>query len=350
MAVGLWAFVAVVAGTAYPAFVQQFRVEPDGVLQGGALHRAQHRGHPRRPSGCRRSRPSRSTTTTDRGRRRRPPSRTNPDTIRNVRLLDPTIVPATYQKLQAGPVGFYQFDDLDVDRYPIERDDVPDVPRSHPGRSSAPATSTGRHPAAVVGGPRTSPTPTATAWRCRRPTRPTTDGQPDFLVRDVPVRGRREPASTCPIDQPQLYFGENQARLRHRRHHPRRGRLRRRRRRPRCPAPTRATAGWSSDSFARKAAFALRFGDWNPLVSQLRHRRLEDHATSRDVRDRVETVAPFLAYDSDPYPVVADGRIVLRGRRLHHHRQVPERQQADTDGPARDSGLCGGASTTCATR
>ena len=51
VAVGLWALVALVAGTAYPAFVQRFQVLPDGVEQGSALHRATTSRPPARASG-----------------------------------------------------------------------------------------------------------------------------------------------------------------------------------------------------------------------------------------------------------------------------------------------------------
>jgi uncharacterized membrane protein (UPF0182 family) len=58
----------------------------------------------------------------------------------------------------------------------------------------------------------------------------------------------------------------------------------------------------------RRLAFALRFRDVNLLIS--------DNITSksrlmfnRDIRDRVERVAPFLQWDGDPYAVVVDGKI-----------------------------------------
>ena len=44
---------------------------------------------------------------------------TDDPTSTNVRLLDPNIVSPTYQKLQ-GIRSFYQFNDLDVDRYTID--------------------------------------------------------------------------------------------------------------------------------------------------------------------------------------------------------------------------------------
>ena len=69
------------------------------------------------------------------------------------------------------------------------------------------------------------------------------------------------------------------------------------------------TGGVALNSFIRRSAFALRFGDFNLLISN------QVTSTSkvlyiRNIRDRVRKVAPFLRYDSDPYPVVLNGRIL----------------------------------------
>src|SRR5262249_55948942 len=66
--------------------------------------------------------------------------------------------------------------------------------------------------------------------------------------------------------------------------------------------------GVALSNIVRKAAFALRFGDLNTLIS--------GQVTSsskvlmvRDVRERVSKLAPFLDFDADPYPVVVGGRL-----------------------------------------
>ena len=113
----------------------------------------------------------------------------------------------------------------------------------------------------------------------------------------------------------------------------------------------RATAAWRSSSWVRKAAFAARFGDWNPLISNF----VTDESKIlyiRDIQERVQKVAPFLQFDDDPYPVVADGQdrstSSTATRRRDHY---PNAQQADnTEGWPTDSGLNSAASTTCATR
>ena len=55
--------------------------------------------------------------------------------------------------------------------------------------------------------------------------------------------------------------------------------------------------------------FALRFGDLNLLISN----QLTDHSQilfHRGIKERVNELAPFLAYDQDPYLVSADGHLV----------------------------------------
>ena len=70
----------------------------------------------------------------------------------------------------------------------------------------------------------------------------------------------------------------------------------------------RARPGSNIDTFLRKAAFALRFGEIDPLISDL----LTDESRviyNRDVVERVQLLAPYLLLDPDPYPVLMDGGI-----------------------------------------
>lgn len=63
--------------------------------------------------------------------------------------------------------------------------------------------------------------------------------------------------------------------------------------------------GVSIGSLPRRLAFALRFGEPDPLISQslTSDSRVLYH---RNVRERVQKLAPFLRFDSDPYPVLLD--------------------------------------------
>ncbi len=74
------------------------------------------------------------------------------------------------------------------------------------------------------------------------------------------------------------------------------------------------TGGVAIDSFLRRFAFSLRFRQLDPLISNT----ITDQSKviyNRDVVDRVREMAPFLRFDSDPYPVVADGHVfwILNG-------------------------------------
>jgi hypothetical protein len=134
----------------------------------------------------------------------------------------------------------------------------------------------------------------------------TSQGTPDYLVSGID----REPQ--LPLEQPRIYFGEatdtyvvtgtTTAEFDH-------------------PLDTDAsgeagtTTVWSGDTgvgidnpFVR-LLFALRFGDFNLLVSG----QLTDESQilfRREINERISEVAPFLAYDVDPYLVAADGRLV----------------------------------------
>ena len=61
-------------------------------------------------------------------------------------------------------------------------------------------------------------------------------------------------------------------------------------------------------SLMRRLAFSLRFQDLSTLISG----ELTSNSEvifNRDVVGRARTLAPFLEFDSDPYPIVAEGRI-----------------------------------------
>src|SRR5918994_502384 len=172
----------------------------------------------------------------------------NAASIENARLWDPAVTQATYQSLQ-GLQTFYNIDDVDIDRYKI-----------------------------------------------------------GDQTRQVVLSAREINSSELPsqswVNERLVYthgyaiVGAKQREF----DYPREGRT---------DATTRYTGddGVALDNPIRRAAFALRFGDINPLISgQI------DGDTKvvyvRDVKDRVEKLAPFLDFDADPYPVVTGGKVV----------------------------------------
>lgn len=66
--------------------------------------------------------------------------------------------------------------------------------------------------------------------------------------------------------------------------------------------------GVGVSGLVRRLAFSLRFQQLDPLISPF----IEDGTRviyNRDIELRARELAPFLEFDSDPYPVIADGQI-----------------------------------------
>jgi uncharacterized protein len=317
-AVGLWGLVAVVAGTAYPALVQRFRVEPAESTR-------------ERPFIARNIDATRAAFGFD-DVTVRPFAYDeqlgaaalvdNAETVRNIRLWDPRVLQRTYQRLQEVRT-FYRFTDVDVDRYDIADETTQIVLSARElNPDSLPSdTWENRHLAFTHGyGAVLSPANSVTA-----------DGQPDFLVKNIPPQG--EP----PITQPRLYHGEGiggyaivNA-----------GRDEIDYVREDGTAVTNrydGRGGVGIGSIVRRMAFALRFADVNPVISGF---MTGDSRVIyiRDIRERVRTIAPFLHYDHDPYPVVLDGRLVWLIDAYTTTDRYPYAQRADTNRLSPGSGL-----------
>lgn len=131
----------------------------------------------------------------------------------------------------------------------------------------------------------------------------TTEGLPVLFVRDLP------PVSTVdlPVEQPSIYYGEISndyvlVRTREAEFHYPLGD-------DNVTTFYDGTGGVSVGSLLRRMLFAIRFTSTDILVtSQLTpESRILYH---RNIVDRVRLIAPFLALDADPYPVVHEGRVV----------------------------------------
>ncbi len=330
-AVALWAFVALIAGTAYPTFVQKFQVEPQESAR-EAEYIAENIDFTRIALGLDEVEVvpveiDEELDATD--------LQANEATIRNIRLLDPAVVDDTFQRLQADK-GFYRFNDLDVDRYVVTAEDGTEqinqvvLSNRELSTSGIPRKSwQGEHVNYTHGyGLALAPSNEVTS-----------NGSPVFMVRDVPVEVSAELGAT--VEQPAIYHGEglggyavvgtdeeidyvgddNVT----------------------VTAPYEGEGGVDArgsgfGGILRQAAFALRFGEFDPLISEF--------VTSdsrfiyvRDVKERVQKAAPFLDYDADPYPVVVGGRIVYVIDAYTTTDLFPYAQVADTSQLAGDSGL-----------
>jgi uncharacterized membrane protein (UPF0182 family) len=130
----------------------------------------------------------------------------------------------------------------------------------------------------------------------------TTEGLPVLFIKDLP------PVSTkdLRLDEPSIYYGElsnNYVLVKTRTpefHYPRGDNNE--------TTFYAGTGGVPVGNLLRRAAFALRFASTDILVtSQLTSdTRIMFH---RRIGDRVRLIAPFLTFDSDPYPVLSGGRL-----------------------------------------
>ena len=287
---GLWVLFAIVVGAVIPLLVQRFSVDPDefnkeepyiqrnldATRAGYGLEDVQIQDFPYRPT----------LTAAD--------VEENSQTINNVRLWDPLPLTANYNRVQFFEL-YYNFVQMDVDRYNIDGE-YRQVMLS--GRELAPEDLPAEaqrwvnrklqytHGYGVAMSPVTSYT---------------REGTPEFLLRDIP------PAGAIELTKPEIYYGENTTDFvivntnTEEFHYPGPDGE---------PVRTRyqGTGGVSVGSFIRQLAYSWEFLDVNILIS---NQLTPDSRIMyrRNIPERVGQVAPFLKLDSDPYLVVADGKL-----------------------------------------
>jgi uncharacterized membrane protein (UPF0182 family) len=294
IAVGLWGFVSIVIGAIYPAAIQQFKVGPNE-FQAEAPYIDRNIRATRTAFGLDVVKPDNfQFQTFD-----QIPSDeanaivdSNKGTINNARLWDPGTIQQTYATLQ-NLQTYYQIGDVDVDRY-LVNNETRQVLIAARGLNSADLPSqsfVNRHIIYTHGyGVVASPSNVAAS-----------DGSPNFLLSNIPTQTVPNAIPLSDGKASQIYFAENLgsyvlvdaksqefnyqtpgARDQFTRYH--------------------GKDGVKLSNIIRRAAFALRFGDINPLIS--------GQITSdtkilmvRDIKARVEKLAPFLQFDADPYPV-----------------------------------------------
>ncbi len=303
LAVGLWAFVAIVVGGIYPAFVQRFQVDPNETTR-EAEFAERNIEATRNAFGLEDMDVNpfdySENLTADQ-------IRNNAVTVQNARVLDPVTVHPTFERFQAER-GFYRFlgedavpgsgalePTLDTDRYVVggELRQVIMGARELKGEDSA--NWERQHVRVTHGYGLAMASANAT----------TNEGRPDFLVSSI--TNDVDDSIELDFGVPQIYHGEDMGGYS-------------------LVGTTVAevdyvandggdvlgnyqgSAGVNLGGILRQLAFSFRFGQIEPLISNF-----VDNDTRviyvRDVRDRVEKLAPFLEYDSDVYPVILDDRI-----------------------------------------
>ena len=325
LAVGLWAFVAVVVGSIYPAVIQNFRVEP-AESEKEAPYIERNIAATREAYGLAEIDEvqltdfDNSITAND--------LKNNSATVRNIRILDPLIVQATFDRLQ-GEREFYRFSDvLDTDRYEVNGETTQVLLGARELNLNETRSWENQHVAFTHGyGLALAPV-----------SRVKGSGDPDFLIGDLPVS--IDEAMNLTLDRPQIYVGENldgYAVL---------GASRNEVDYTDENQQTLAVryeelggdGGVGMGSLFRRVAFALRFGQIEPLISNF---VTEDSKVMfvRDVRERVEKLAPFLHFDADPYPILENGRIIYMIDAYTTTDRYPYAQNAPVAELPRKSGL-----------
>jgi hypothetical protein len=217
----------------------------------------------------------------------------NSATVENVRLWDHQPLLDTFGQLQVIRT-YYDFVSVDNDRYQIDGAlrQVMLSPRelntaSLPNRTWVNDRLTFTHGYGLTLGP---------------VNQVTEEGLPVLFVGNLPL----ETTPELPIEEPSLYFGELSndyviVRTATQEFHYPRGE-------GNIFTQYNGRGGLPIGSLWRKLVFALRFGAYQILLSN------DINSESRilflrNIRERVQKLAPFLAFDRDPYLVVADGRL-----------------------------------------
>ncbi len=201
------------------------------------------------------------------------------DPLENVRLLNPTEMETRFL-VDRGEVAGLTIDDLDVDRYALDDDTSPEEVLIAARELQLSGVTNRSWQGLHLINTRGCGLVLAPAGRVLESQRP------DYR--------------TVPLERPELYFSPtlsgyaiaNSASSERE-----------------CDEPHQYAGknGVQMNSFVRRAAFALAFLDYNVLGSGAITKDSE-MLWVRGVSDRLEKIAPFLSYDTDPYPVAVNGR------------------------------------------
>jgi len=223
----------------------------------------------------------------------------NQPTVQNVRLWTPAILRRNYeatQRLQQ----YYEFSDVDVDRYPIEgAARLVMLSAREVSQNGIPTGGTwqNKHLVYTHGyGAVASAVSTVT-----------TTGGPDFVLQDIPPTGTAIPLD--PGKGSQVYYGERAPDVPYLVVDSKTKELNYPSGQTSVFTQYAGTGGIPLGGFFRRLVFAFRYRDVNLLISGL----IDSNSKiliNRDIGTRVMKAAPFLKYDKDPYAAIVDGRLV----------------------------------------
>jgi len=290
LAVGAWFLLSILVGGLYPAFVQRVQVEPNEL----AVERPYVRNHLEATRAAFELDDVDTRTFTGEQELTREVFEQDQATIDNLRLWDYRPLLQTFGQQQILR-QYYHFGDVDIDRYGIDDEqrqlmvsarelDIDRLPSQ--ARTWTNERLVYTHGYGITAVPVDAVTP---------------QGQPDYLVSGI----NREPE--LPVEEPRIYFGEETdtyvvtGTTTDEFDYPREG--------------SEARTTWSGSTGVgignplTRALFAMRFGDFNLLISgQLTGD--SEVLFRRAIWERAPEIAPFLLFDGDPYLVSGDEGLV----------------------------------------
>ena len=298
-AVGIWVAALILVGGAYPAIIQQFVVRPSELDK-------------ERPYIENNIAATRQAFGLDKFREREVQAvesvtqaevAANPNTVQNIRLWDYRPLLATYGNLQEIR-PYYTFQGVDIDRYTVngaQRQVMISARELNTGELNEQVRTWQNQRLVYTHGYGVVASPVNEIVG---------EGLPNLWIKNIPPQTE---FSELEVTQPEIYYGEampfsdyvfvNSAAQEFDY--------------PASDDPqgvenryTRyaGRGGVVMDNFFTKLLMSIRFGDGNVMLSEYitPQTRALYH---RNISDAVRQLVPFLGYDSDPYIVVADGRL-----------------------------------------
>jgi uncharacterized membrane protein (UPF0182 family) len=291
IAVGLLLLVSILLGTAYPAFIQQFRVAPNE-QQRESLYIERNIAGTQRAFGIEEvrleERPFEPVVTAA-------DVEANQATIANIRLWRPSVLKENFESVQRIR-QYYDFNDVDVDRYEIDGERrvlmVSGREVTQDGISETARTWQNQHLVYTHG----------FGTVAAQVNSITSDGAPLLTLEDIPPEGR-------PVtEQPRLYYGELDdvdfvvvnSSTEELDYEGASGET---------PFAYTGEGGIELGGYFRRALFAWRFQDANLLISS-QVRSDSRILINRSIVERAKDPVPFLTFDADPYlAVTAEGYV-----------------------------------------
>lgn len=288
---GIWIVTSLVFGSVYPGFVQRFQVEPNEIER--EREYISHNinmtleAYDLNDLTSKNFQPQDGLTLND--------LEENDEIISNIRLWDSRPLLSTYSQLQ-GLRQYYEFQNIDVDRYIID----------------------GKYRQVMLSGRELNKdllSGQAQTWINRKlkythgygvamspVNRINEQGLPEFFIKDIPPKIEGD----LVLDDSSIYYGEitddyvivNTDATEF--HYPQGDQN--------VYINYSGTGGVEISSFIKKAVYALRYSELKILLNDgiNNDSRIMYY---RNIKERVRKVAPFLAYDSDPYLVISQGRL-----------------------------------------